>query len=178
MDIGLPTKHTEFLYKHIIVFDMFVLKWGRLTGIISIMWSDTSCKTMHSDSKMTFSFQKFTKESEAQGENGQSSTSPIFCWISSTLSGIFSPASKSPLQSFPLNSTLSSFSSLCITENRLLGAVILIFHNPPAASDTKQMQHPATNWTKNPKTKAVPWWYFCWLASDVFVEFLKKKRAL
>lgn len=73
-----PAKHTELLYKHITVFDVFVLKWGKLTGIIPIMWSDTSCKTMHSDSKMTFPFQKFTKEPEAQGENGESSTIPLF----------------------------------------------------------------------------------------------------
>lgn len=111
-------QNTEFLYKHITVLDVFVFKWGKLTGIILIMWSDTSCKTMHSDSKMTFPFQKFTKEPEAQRENGQSSTIPPFCWISSTPSGIFSPASKSPLQSSPLNSAQwSSFPSLCITEN-------------------------------------------------------------
>lgn len=133
-----PAKHTEFLNKHTIVSDMFILKWGKLTGIIPITQSDTWCKTMHSDSKRAFPFQKFTKEPEARGENGQSSTSPIFCWISSTPSGIFSPARKSPLQPSPSNSTLrSSFPSLCTTENRLLRAVILIFHNPPAASDTK-----------------------------------------
>lgn len=63
-----PEKHTEFLDKHITVFDMSVLKWGKLTGIIPMMWSDTSCKTMHSNSKMTFPFQKFTEETEAQGK--------------------------------------------------------------------------------------------------------------
>lgn len=174
-----PAKHTELLYKHITVFDVLVLKWGKLTRIIPIMRSDTSCKTMHSDSKMTFLFQKFTKEPEAQGENGQSSTIPFFCWISSTPSGIFSPGSKSPLQPSPLNWTRwSSFPSLCITENRLLRAMILIFHNLAAAIDTKPLQHPATDWTQNPKTKAVPAWYFCWLASDVFLKFLKKKRPL
>lgn len=79
-----PAKHTELLCKHITGFDVFVLKWEKLTGIIPIMWSDTSYKTMHSDSKMTFPLQKFTKEPEAQRENGQSSTIPHFCWISST----------------------------------------------------------------------------------------------
>lgn len=60
--------HAGFLYKRITMFGVFVLKWGKLTGVIPIMWSDTSCKTMHSNSKMTFPFQKFTKETEAQGK--------------------------------------------------------------------------------------------------------------
>lgn len=96
-----PAKHTEFLYKHMTAVDVFGLKQGKLTGIIPTVWSDTSVKTMHSNSKMTFPFQKSTKETEAQGKTAKVALFPM-------------------LLDSPLNSTTSSFPSLSITENQTL----------------------------------------------------------
>lgn len=48
----------ECVHENSTVPDLFVWKWGKLTGIVPTARAEAACKTMHLNGKVTFLFQK------------------------------------------------------------------------------------------------------------------------